>query len=141
MLTHEGGRLVLADGLLTDGQVSLLPGALVGLRLNPDLHQGVDPPETFAIIANGVDQITVAAPNEQGVPFASVAAEGHTYGGDWRFENLTLRGGGHLEVGDPLTIAGHLAITEHGLLTHPRTTTSSPPTQVTTSAAARCRRR
>jgi large repetitive protein len=126
---------VTADGLLIDGSVSLLSGALVGQRLNPDLHQSADPPETFAIIGNGADQIVVATPNEHGVAFADLAADGQTYGGDWRFDDLRLQGGGHLIVGDPLTVAGHLTITEYGLLTHPPTTTSYEPMLLLTGGA------
>jgi large repetitive protein len=126
---------VTGDALLTDGIVPLLPGALVGQRLNPDLHQSADPPATFAIIGNGVDQLVVATPNEHGVAFTDLAADGQTYSGDWRFDDLHLRGGGHLIVGDPLTVAGHLTITEHGLLTHPPTTTGYEPMLLLTAGA------
>ena len=111
---------VEANALTTDGLVPLLPGALVGLRLNPNLTQD----ETFAITANGVDRIEVATPNEQGVAFATVAAIGGTYIGDYRYGNLLLRRGGHLEVGDLLTVTDQFDLTDYSMLTHPRTTTT-----------------
>jgi len=106
--------------LTTDGVVPQLPGALVGLRLNPDLTQT----ETFEIVANGSDRIEVATPNENGIAFSTVAAVGATYEGDYRYANLLLRRGGHLEVGDLLRVTDRFDITDHGLLTHPPTTTN-----------------
>jgi hypothetical protein len=108
------------DTLTVDGALVLLPDALVGLRLNPDASQDED----FAIIANGEDSITVQTPNENGVAFADLVAAGKTYVGVYRYDHLSLRRGGHLEVGDRLVIGGTLAIAEHGLLTHPETTRS-----------------
>ncbi|MBK1631036.1 hypothetical protein CKO31_09840 [Thiohalocapsa halophila] len=111
---------VSADTLTTDGAFPLLPEALVGLRLNPDATQD----EAFTIIANGEDSVTVATPNANGVAFADLAAAGKTYVGVYRLDKLSVRRGGHLEVGDRLVVADTLAIAEHGLLTHPETTRS-----------------
>jgi large repetitive protein len=111
---------VEAAALTTDGVVPQLPGALVGLRLNPDLTQT----ETFEIVANESDRIEVTTPNEHGIAFSDVAAVGATYEGDYRYANLLLRRGGHLEVGDLLRVTDRLDITDYGLLTHPRTTTT-----------------
>jgi hypothetical protein len=108
-----------ADTLTTDGVLPLLPNALVGLRINPDAAQD----ESFEILANTEDSIAVATPNEHGAAFGTVAAVGRTYAGDYRFQNLTLRRGGHLEVGDRLSVTDSLSLVEHGLLTHPQTTT------------------
>ena len=113
-------KAATADTLITDGILPLLPNALAGLRLNPDLDQG----ESFAILANGTDSIRVATPNEHGVRFADVAGVGKGYAGDYRYTNLRLRRGGHLEMGDRLTVSDTLRIAEFGLLTHPQTTVS-----------------
>ncbi|WP_100922754.1 Ig-like domain-containing protein [Candidatus Thiodictyon syntrophicum] len=111
---------VTADSLTTDGEIPLLTNALVGLRINPDLEQV----ESFTILANTGTEIVVETPNENGVDFMDVAAVGKGYVGDYRYTNLTLRGAGHLDLGDRLTVTDTLRITEHGLMTHPETTTT-----------------
>jgi hypothetical protein len=105
------------DTLGTDGIVPLLPNALVGLRLNPDLTQG----ESFEILSNTADSITVATPNGNGIAFSSVAAVDKTYAGYYGYENLSFRRGGHLVVGDLLAVSDNLRIAEDALLTHPQT--------------------
>ncbi len=107
-----------SDTLLTDGGVTLLPGGLAGLRLNPDTSQD----ETFVIGANTESVITVVTPNDNGVDFSAVASAGATYAGDWRFDRMTIRGGAFLEVADPVTIHDRIDLTEESWLTHPETT-------------------
>jgi hypothetical protein len=105
---------VTEQTLKTDGQMAILSGGLTGLRLNPDLGQQ----ESFAITGNSADTITVATPNEHGIAFSALAAPGKTYGGFYRYDNLTLRRGGNLLLADRLEVPGTLSITEHGLLSH-----------------------
>jgi len=110
------GPTLTVDGALR----AFTPGALVGLRLNPDLEQG----ESFAIVANDASTVTVATPNENGVAFGDVAATGRRYAGQWSFDEVTLRRGAFVEVADPLTVNGTLSVTEASVLTHPETTTA-----------------
>jgi hypothetical protein len=110
---------VTADTLTLDGIVSLPPNGLAGLRINPS----VDQDETFAILSNTQDTITVVTPNENGVAFSDVARASDTYAGSWTFDNIVFRRGGHLEVGDLLDVADTVDLKEFGLLTHPETTT------------------
>src|SRR5690606_36046531 len=92
---------VTADSLTVDGTLRpFTPGALVGLRLNPDLDQA----ESFEVADNTEDAITVVTPNERGVPFAAVAAAGRRYAGEWRFDRVTLRRGAFVEIADPLFV-------------------------------------
>jgi hypothetical protein len=109
---------VSADSLTTDGVVPLLPNALVGLRINPD----VDQDESFVILSNTANQIVVQTPNENGWDFSALAAVDNTYTADYRYDNLTFRRGGHLVVGDRLTVPGSLRVAEHARITHPETT-------------------
>src|SRR5690606_22976555 len=110
---------VTADSLTVDGTLPpFTPGALAGLRLNPDLDQA----ESFEIAANTEDTITVVTPNERGVPFAAVAAAGRRYAGEWRFDRVTLRRGAFVEVADPVFVGDALALTESSWLAHPETT-------------------
>ncbi len=109
---------VTPDALTVDGIVPILPNGLAGLRLNPDVNQH----ETFEILSNTEDTITVVTPNENGAVFADVALTGDTYAGSWTFDNIEFRRGGHLEVGDTLQVLDTVNIQEYGLLTHPETT-------------------
>ena len=106
---------VTTDTLTLDGGRVPLPGALVGLRLNPDTTQ----PETFEIAANTDTTITVVTPNENGVAFADVAGVGNRYAGDWRFDAVLVRGGARQQFADPVAVTGSLEVTERSVLTHP----------------------
>ncbi len=105
--------------LTTDGLASLMPGGLVGMRINPDITQQ----ETFVIQSNTANAITVINPNEHGINFSAVAGAGKTYGGWYRFDNVFFRRGGNLVVGDIIE-AGTMRIEEYGVLTHFETTPS-----------------
>ncbi|MFH1153807.1 MAG: Ig-like domain-containing protein [Pseudomonadota bacterium] len=102
------------DTLITDGEMRMVPNGLVGLRLNPDITQG----ESFVILGNTADAITVHTPNENGVNFAGVAQTGRTYAGSFTVDNLIFRRGGNLMVGDLLTVSDTVILDEYGLLTH-----------------------
>jgi hypothetical protein len=114
---------VTADTLTGDGIVAWPVNGLIGLRLNPDTDQA----ETFEIVANTADVLVVQTPNENGRAFAAVAGVNAVYGGEWTFDNVFFRRGGHLECGDRLVVTETMAIEEYGLLTHPETTTVYAP--------------
>ena len=114
---------VTASSLTLDGGRDVLPGGLVGLRLNPDLAQA----ESFEIVANTATELTVATPNENGIAFASVASAGATYAGAWRFGSVTLQGGVFASVADPLVIDRSLEVTEQSVLSHPPATLAYEP--------------
>ncbi len=108
-----------ADTLALDGALAQPPaGALVGLRLNPDLAQR----ETFAIAASDPTTIRVITPNEHGIDFAVVAQAGDRYGLDWPLENLVLRGGVRVDQLDAWHVANEIAVTERSVLSHPSPT-------------------
>ena len=111
-------QAVTADALTVDGGRSILPGGLIGLRLNPDVAQG----ETFEIASNTDTTITVVTPNENGVDFASVASAAAIYAGAWFFDDVTLRGGASAVIADPLLANRELAVEENSWLSHPFTT-------------------
>ncbi|MBI5016415.1 MAG: Ig-like domain-containing protein [Deltaproteobacteria bacterium] len=114
---------VTADTLTTDGLVPMFPGALPGIRLNPD----VDQQETFVIVSNTDATITVQSPNEHGVSFSDIAGVGRTYAGFYRFDNVFFRRGGNLMLGDLFQISDTLSIDEYGLLTHEDATATRRP--------------
>ena len=105
---------VTPESLAVDGQIPLLPNGLKDLRINPDTSQQ----ETFAVVSNSGKVITVTTPNEHGVLFANIAGTGKPYRGVYRYENLTLRRGGNLLVGDRLEIPGTLRLSENSVLSH-----------------------
>ena len=114
-LTHIGFGSVAAvtsDTLTTGGLVRMIPGALAGLELAPNITRA----ESYRVIANTEDTLTVDLAG--GPALDSVAAPGDTYVGVYRFENVTLRGGGFFELGDMLLVSGAMDITEWGVLTH-----------------------
>ncbi len=116
-------QAVTAASLTLDGGVTVLPDGLVGIRLNPDATQD----ETFEIVGNTASEITVITPNENGIAFGDVAAIGATYTGQWRFDDVRLRGGAHVTLADPLIVMGTLSLTEDSLLTHPPATLDYEP--------------
>jgi len=103
-----------ADTLETDGLVRMVPGGLAGLRLNPDITQD----ESFVIVSNTENTITVETPNENGAAFEDIAHEGATYAGVYTFKNIFFRRGGSLVCGDILKVTDTVLIDEYGLLTH-----------------------
>ncbi|MBI5741952.1 MAG: Ig-like domain-containing protein [Nitrospirae bacterium] len=105
---------VTSDTLTTDGLVSMLPGSLPGLRINPDINQG----ETFIIQSNTGNTITVSTPNENGANFSDIAGAGKTYSGYHKYDNLIFRRGGYLMAGDLFEITDTMNISEYGMLTH-----------------------
>jgi len=111
---------VTADTLTTDGQIAFLPGALVGLRINPDLSQQ----ESFVITANTENTITVLTPNEHMVDFSSIAGVAKAYGGIHVYDNLFFRRGGSLILGDMLNVGGTLRLEEYAKLSHLDATTT-----------------
>ena len=117
-LPHMGFGAIAAladdDTLTTDGLVTLLPNGLAGLRINPDITQE----ETFEILSNTADTITVVTPNENGVTFVDVAQIGDTYAGTYRYNNVIFRRGGNLKIGDRLMVNDTITIDEYGMLTH-----------------------
>jgi hypothetical protein len=100
--------------LTTNGLVAMMPGGMVGLRINPHTAQG----ETFAVQANTGNTLTVVTPNENGVTFSNVAAVGREYAGYYAFDNLIFRRGGSLVTGDLLEVKDTLNLSEYGHLTH-----------------------
>ncbi len=110
-----------ADTLTTDGQVALLPHGLQGLEFNPNVAQDV----TFTILDNTATTITVDTSG--GRRLIDVAAPGDTYAAVYRFDNVTFRRGGQLNLGDRLVVADTLRLDEHGLLTHYGATTTIEP--------------
>ncbi len=118
---------VTSDSLTVDGNLPsphrLVMNHLAGVRVNPNTAQG----ESFVVVTNTVDAITVATPNENGVHFADVALAGAPYAALWRLENVLLRGGTTLALFDPIAVTGALTVTERSMLTHPETTTVYAP--------------
>ncbi len=114
-LTHLGFGTVqalTADTLQTDGLVSLLPGGLAGLDVQPSL----DSPETFTILDNSSTSLTVDV--SSGILLTDVAQTGDTYSVVYRFDDLRLQRGGFLRVGDQVELNEALDIDEFGRLTH-----------------------
>lgn len=92
----------------------MVPEGLAGLRLNPDITQD----ESFVIVSNTENTITVETPNENGTAFEDIAHEGATYAGVYTFDNIFFRRGGNLVCGDILNVTDTVLIDEYGLLTH-----------------------
>ncbi len=123
-LTRVGYGKITAltpDTLTVDGQVRLLPGGLAGLELAPNIERDT----TFTILANTDTTITVDV--SAGTRLTDVAAIGDTYAAVYRFDNVSFRRGGHLNLGDRLVVGGTLAVDEYGLLTHYGATLATEP--------------
>lgn len=115
-LTPIGFGIVSAvdvDTLTLDGGVAVMPGALAGLQINPNIAQN----QTFTIISNTATTIDVDTSNGN---LNSVSAVGNTYALMYNFDNVIFRRGGYLSVADKLEVSGNLTIAENGRLTHPR---------------------
>ena len=100
------------DTVTTSGHVAMIPNGLVGLEFNPNLNQDV----TYRIVGNTTSTITVALNGRPALP--SVTAVGATYAAVLRFDDLTMRRGAYLGMGDLLRVGGGLDITENSVLTH-----------------------
>jgi len=114
-LTHIGfgrSQTLIANELTTDGRVSILPNALIGLRLNPNLGQDT----LFTIVANTASTILVDVSG--GTNLTDVASAGDEYAAVYRFDNLVFRRGGFLVMGDRLVVNGKVHLDDFGSLTH-----------------------
>ncbi len=114
-LTRIGfGRIVALtdDTLTTDGLIPTTVDALAGVEINPNLDQQ----QTFTIVSNTADTITVDVSG--GTRLTDVAQVGDGYAGVYRFDNVYFRRGGYLLMGDRLVVDGTLRLDENGLLTH-----------------------
>jgi hypothetical protein len=105
---------VEGNTLTTDGLTAFLPGALVGLRINPDVTQE----ESFVITANTASTVTVESINENGIAFSSVAGTAKTYAGVHIYDNVFFRRGGYLIISDRLIVPENLRLEEYGRLSH-----------------------
>ena len=112
---------VTANALTFDGAYPVMPGALVGLTLNPNLKQSV----TYLITGNTASLVTV---DTTGKPvLTDVTAIGESYAGSYRLDSVTFRRGGYLVLGDLLRVDGTLTMAENAGLTHFDTTLSFTP--------------
>lgn len=111
-ITFGAAAAVSGNSLTTDGKVRLIPNGLVGLELNPNTDQE----QTFTIVANSEDGITVTPGN--GTNLEDVSAAGDTYVGIYRFDNVYFRRGGFLCIGDRLLVNEALVLDEYGVLSH-----------------------
>ncbi len=103
---------VSSNTLTLDGGVKILPGGLVGMTLQPDLQQ----PDLFTVIANTETSVTVelSGPTD----LTDVASAGSRYAAQHRYDNVFLRGGAFLVIGDPMEVGGVLRLEENSILTH-----------------------
>ena len=114
-LTHLGFGTIQAltsDTITLDGRVQIMPGALVGMEVNPNIEQSA----TFRVTSNTGDTITVVPLS--GVSLTAAAEAGDTYAGVNRFDNVYFRRGAWLVLGDMLRVEKQLKIAERGVLTH-----------------------
>jgi large repetitive protein len=102
--------------LTTDGGVLYTPGALVGLKIKPDIESD----EVFIIVANSEDIITVDI--SSGTDLIDVAAVGDTYSGWYEYDQLIIRRGGYLELSDIINVIDDVSLLDLSMLTHARTT-------------------
>jgi hypothetical protein len=92
---------------------------LVGLEFNPNIEQS----ETYQIVANTTDSITV---DIVGKPeLTDIAQVGDTYAAVYHFDNVYLRGGGKLILGDQMVVNEWLEIQAYGTLSHYAATLNS----------------
>lgn len=103
---------------LTAAALPLVPGGLVGAKINPNLAQST----TFRVIANTADTLTVDVSG--GTYLTDVSQPGDPYAAVWRFDSVFLRGGGFLVVDDLLKVDGTLSIDESSVVTHRDATTT-----------------
>ncbi|HQH27396.1 MAG TPA: hypothetical protein PLP17_08375, partial [Oligoflexia bacterium] len=92
--------------ITTDGTVALPPKGLIGLAFNPDTNQQ----QTFTILDNTATTITIPK-----TPVAAVNAE---YSALYRFDNVFLRRGAWVVLGDKLLVQTKLQLAERSVLTH-----------------------
>jgi hypothetical protein len=114
-LTRLGYGLITdltENTLSTDQQVPMVANGLVGLEIQPDLEN----PATFIITANTEHEITVDISG--GTPLNAIADVGSKFCLVYRFDNLFIRRGGFLVMGDRLAIRDTLNMREFGRMTH-----------------------
>ena len=98
-----GFSTALEASALTNSAAPFVPGALLGIRLNPYRSGTV----TFPIIGNTRDRIfTDPASGEM----TQVAQTGHEYIGEHLFRNVTVRGQSHLLTPDRIVAAGAVTV-------------------------------
>jgi hypothetical protein len=107
------------DTIQTDESVAFLPGGLVGLELNPNIAQSA----TYRILSNTKSSITVDITGKPAL--TEIAQLGNTYAGVYHFDNVYLRGGGKLILGDQMVVSNRLDIDEYGKLSHYNATMDS----------------
>lgn len=108
-----GKIAALTNNTLTvDGNVPMIPDGLVGVEINPNVEQD----ETFIIVSNTADTLTVDVSG--GTTLTDVAAVGDTYRGVHRFDNVFLRRGGVLVLGDLLIANQHMKVDDYARITH-----------------------
>ena len=105
-------RAVSADTLATDGTVTMLPGGLVGMEINPNVNQA----QTFIVSDNTTTTLTVDVSG--GLTLTNVATASNTYVGIHRFDNVFFRRGGFLVSGDKVVVGDTVRIEEYGQWTH-----------------------
>jgi hypothetical protein len=114
-LPHIGfGRVqaVGVDMLTADGTVAYLPGALVGLEVNPNLNQT----RGYTIVSNDATTLVV---DLGGQPvLTNVTSVGASYAAVHRFDNMYFRRGGFMASGDKVVVTDAVRIDDWGRWTH-----------------------
>lgn len=103
---------ITSNELVLDGGIPVLSNGLIGVTLQPDLDQT----NLFTVIANTETSVTVSI--EGGVLLTDVADPGDRYAAAYRFDNVYLRRGAWLVLGDRLSIHGDLRVEEASKITH-----------------------
>jgi hypothetical protein len=117
-----GRSAALTTNTLTlDGAVSVLPGGLAGVLLQPNIEDAA----SFTIIENTATTITVAVNGTTNL--TSVANVGDVYAAAYRFDNVILRRGAWLVTSDKLTVNQEFRITENSVVTHYNSNTNFIP--------------
>ena len=109
---------VSADTFAVNGKVALLPDALAGLEVNPNVIQT----RTFKIVSNTANSITV---DTGGIDLTGLARSGDTYALVYRYDNVFFRRGGYLVLGDLLVVSDTIRLAENSKMTHHDATVDS----------------
>ncbi|MGE3309368.1 MAG: hypothetical protein AB7O66_05300 [Limisphaerales bacterium] len=127
---RNANTTTLLANLLTDPAADFVPGALVGLELNPDTAQS-SPARTFTIIAN--DATTISTDPADG-DMRTVAGDGKPYAARFAVSRFSLVGGAIAEFVDAdqnrpdrqgILSADTLEIANSSVLTHPPASTTT----------------